>query len=136
MGELEDVTRRLAAIQDDLLGLPDGPSERRYELLKERDDLRRRASEFAAARDAHRSTADLKSELEALIKQRKETFKSRAGYVMGKGGNNAGPATAAWIKLSAQSRGASGLDRLNARIAMIEDALAARDDLLDGEGQS
>lgn len=43
VSRIEDVALRLAAIQEELLGLPDGPSERRYELLVERDALREQA---------------------------------------------------------------------------------------------
>ena len=48
------------------------------------------------------------------------------GYVMSKGGDNAGPASGAWVKLSSQTRAAGGLDWINVRISQIEDVLAER----------
>lgn len=45
---------------------------------------------------------------------------------MGKGGNNQGPASAAWVQLSASGRSASGVDRLNVRISHLEDVLSRR----------
>ena len=126
MGTTEEIALRLAAIQDELLALPAGPSERRYELLMEQDALRAAASEFAERADEQRSSAELTAELEALRNKRKSLVARRKGYVMSKGGDSAGPASAAWVRLSKQSRAASGVDRLSVRITQIEDELAAR----------
>lgn len=127
MNTVEEVTLRLAAIQDELLSLPKGPSTRRYELLKEQDGLRALASKFAVRADQGRASDDLRSELKALQQRRKSLVDSRAGYVMSKGGDSAGPASAAWIRLSKQSQSASGVDQLSVRISQIEDELAARE---------
>lgn len=126
MSRVEEIALRLAAIQDALLALPAGPSRERYDLLTEQDALREEAAEFAVQVDAGRSTADLEAELASLKRRRHEIVDSRRGYVMGKGGDNAGPASAAWVRLSGQSRSAAGLDQMNARISTIEDVLAAR----------
>lgn len=126
VSRVEDVTLRLAAIQEELLALPDGPSEKRYQLLVERDALREQAAEFAVDVDAERSTAELEAELLSLRRRRREIVESRSGYVMGKGGDSQGPASGAWVKLSGQSRSAAGLDHINVRISRIEDVLASR----------
>lgn len=131
MSRVEDVALRLAAIQDELTSLPEGPSLDRYDLLKEQDILRAEAGVFGVHVDTERSTKDLVAELESLKQRRKSIVSSRSGYVMGKGGNSAGPASGAWVKLSAESQSASGLDQLNVRISRIEDVLAARRDAQD-----
>ena len=126
MSTLEDVVGRLAAIQDELLALPAGPSKRRFDLLTEQDRLRGMAAEFAERRDEHRSADELRAELEALRKRHKSLVESRSGYVMGKGGDNAGPASGAWVSLSRDSKAASGADHLTVRLSQIEDELARR----------
>ena len=126
MSRVEDIALRLAAIHDELTALGDGPSAERYQLLTEQDSLRGEASGFAQQTDSERSTGELEAELVSLKRRRKGIVRSRSGYVMGKGGDNAGPASGAWVKLSEQSRSAAGLDQMNARISHIEDVLASR----------
>lgn len=126
MSGVEEIALRLAAIHDELAALPEGPSVARHELLKERDGLRRAASQYAADIDLERPTEALKAELASLRQQRRHLIESRSGYVMGKGGNNQGPASAAWVQLSASGRSASGVDRLNVRISHLEDVLSRR----------
>lgn len=127
MSTLEEVVGRLATIQDELLALPAGPSKRRFELLKEQDKLREMAAEFAEHRDEHRSDDELRAELDSLRTRQKSLVESRSGYVMGKGGDNAGPASGAWVGLSTDSKAASGAGRLSVRISQIEDELARRE---------
>lgn len=126
MTRLEEVTLRLAAIQDALMALPDGASSERHELLKERDALRAEAAGFSVDHDQNRSTQELEAELASLRHRRKQIVGARSGYATGKGGNNAGPASGAWVKLAEQSKSAGGLGVLNARISQIEDVLATR----------
>ena len=126
MSSVEDVSLRLAAIHDELAALPDGPSPERYILLKELDLLREEAAGFVANVDTERPTTDLEAELASLRRSRKQILDARKGYVMSKGGDNAGPASGTWVKLSIQSRSAAGVDRLNVRISRIEDVLASR----------
>ena len=123
---VKDVAVRLAAIQDALAALPDGPSGARYQLLKERDELRARAAEFAVNRDSNRLTTELESELDSLKRRREETVRSRTGFVTGKGGSNQGPVSGAWVKLGAQALSGGDLGWVNARISAIEDVLKER----------
>lgn len=121
-----EIALRLAAIQEELAALPDGPSADRYQLLKERDGLRLAAAQYAADIDSERPTEELQAELASLKQQRRQLVESRSGYVMSKGGNSQGPASAAWVKLSVSGRSASGVDRLNVRISHLEDVLSQR----------
>ena len=126
MSRVEEVALRLAVIHDELTALGDGPSPVRFQLLTEQDSLREEAAGFAEETDSERSTDDLEAELVSLRRRRKEIVRSRSGYVMGKGGDSAGPVSGAWVELSKQSRSAAGLDRMNVRISHIEDVLASR----------
>lgn len=129
---VEEIALRLAAIQGELAALPEGPSAERYQLLKERDGLRQAASQYAVDLDLKRPTEELEAELTSLKQRRRQLVESRSGYVMGKGGNNQGPASAAWVQLSVSARSASGIDALNVRISHLEDVLSQR----SGNGQT
>ena len=126
MSRVEEVALRLAVIRDELMALGDNPSTERYQLLTEQDSLRAEAGGFAEQSESERPTEHLEAELVALRGRRKGIVRSRSGYVMGKGGNSAGPASGAWVGLSKQSRSAAGLDRINVRISHLEDVLASR----------
>lgn len=88
LNRLEEVTLRLAAIRDELLALPEGPSPERFKLLTEQDALRAEASAFAEDADSHRSTEELKAALDSLTQRRRAILESRSGYVQqGRGAN-------------------------------------------------
>ena len=127
---VKEVALQLAAIRGKLLALPDGPSPERYQLLKEQDALRLKASEFAVDADRDKSTEELEAELVSLKHRRKEIVDSRSGYAMGSGGSNQAATSGAWVKLSAQAHAASDLDRLTARISHLQDVL------MDQEGDN
>lgn len=126
MSRVEELAKRLAEIQAELTELAGKPSPRMFELLTEQDALRAEAGGLAHSVDADRSTSELEAELASLVKLRKSLVDARTGYATGKGGNNAGPASGAWVTLNAQSHAASGVDRLTTRISHIEDVLASR----------
>ncbi len=131
---LDVITRRLAEIAALLSGSAREPSPEHFALLNERDRLRAEAVDFQMRKDEARSTRDLESELVELRRRLKSSVTSRTGYVMGKGGNNQGPASGAWLKLGLQSRESGDIARLNARIAEIEDELATRGPATRTEG--
>ena len=120
------VSKRLAEILVELDRLPPGPSPERFRLLVERDALRGDAGKFAVDALKSKTTKELESELHSLRQSRDELLSSHTGFVTAKGGNNAGPASGAWIGLSKKSLGAAGLDRFNQRISQIEDVLGER----------
>ncbi len=126
MDRVEELAIRPGALHDELTEMAGQPSARLYELLTERDALRAEAAGLTDSIDSERSTPELEAELAALIHLRKSLIDARTGYATGKGGNNAGPASGAWVTLNARSHAASGVDRLTARISKIEDVLAAR----------
>lgn len=123
---LDELNRRLAEIDASLDGDFKEPSTQHYELLLERDRLRRLAARYRSSRDGSRDTQALEAELGELIRRRKAEVSSRTGYVMAKGGNNHGPAPGAWVKLAARSWAASDVSRLNTRIGQIESELERR----------
>lgn len=126
MKTVDEIARRLGEIHGELSALPEGQSSQRYELLKERDELRNAAAEYASSADEGRSTQELEAELASLRRSRKQIVASKTGYATSKGGNNAGPASGAWVGLSQKSLAAGGLARLNMRIGRLEDEIAAK----------
>jgi hypothetical protein len=123
---LDELTRRLAEIDALLDGEARDPGAVQYALLNERDGLRALAARYRAGKDAGRSITELKSEMEALQRHRKSLLASRTGYVTGKGGNNHGAVSAAWVKLAAQGRGTGDFDRIDTRVTEIQDELRKR----------
>lgn len=128
LNRLEEVTLRLAAIRDELLALPEGPSPERFKLLTEQDALRAEASAFAEDADSHRSTEELKAALDSLTQRRRAILESRSGYVTSRGG---APTAGAWVGAEGRAQSAAHIERLNVRISEIEDEL--RDRAMSGE---
>lgn len=124
--DLDRVTQELAETQDALLALPDDAFADRYELLKRRDALRDQAAVFHQDRDAGRPLVDLRSELEALRARRESILSASTGFATSKGGNNAGPAAGAWVKLGVAARAGAGLDAIIVRVSELEDEIASR----------
>lgn len=125
---LDEINRRLAEIDELLDDEVREPSSEHYELLKERDALRNRAAQFSSSRDSRRTSDELRSELDSLRRGLKAELASHTGYVTSKGGGSHSATPGAWVKLAAQSRAGSEIDRLNARIAQIEAELERRED--------
>ena len=124
--DLSSVTRRLGEIAALLHGSAREPSPEHFALLSERDRLRAKAAHLHTAKDSGRSVSRLEAELASLRRRRQALVSERTGYATGKGGNNQGPGSAAWVKLAVQSREASDLTRLTTRISEIESELAMR----------
>lgn len=124
--DLSAVTRRLGEIAALLHGSAREPSPEHFALLSERDRLRAEAALLHTAKDSGRSVSQLEAELASLKRRRQALVSERTGYATGKGGNNQGPGSAAWVKLAVQSRDASDLTRLTTRISEIESELATR----------
>ncbi len=130
MPTVDELTARLSAIQLELDTLPPGPSAERYRLLLDQDAIREEARRIPAQNDAARTIPELDAELASLRDSRKSLVSDRSSYAMSKGGNNSGPASAAWVQLKQSAQAASGIDRLTVRIAQIEDELARRRSVL------
>jgi hypothetical protein len=124
--DLGSITRRLGEIAALLHGSTRDPSPEHFALLSERDRLRAEAAQLQTGKDSGRSISQLEAELASLQRGRRALVSERTGYATGKGGNNQGPGSAAWVKLAAQSREAGGLSRLTTRIIEIESELARR----------
>ena len=123
---IEELTGRLAEIQDQISAMASGASREKFALLTERDQLRDHAKDFRRSTDANRSTSSLQAELDEHKSRRRQTVRSRTGYVMAKGGNSAGPASGAWVKLGRQGLSGGNLGTMNVRISELEDELASR----------
>ena len=124
--DLDFIARRLSEISALLDGPSRDPSPEHLALLSERDQLRAEATRLRTGKDTGRSVAQLEAELASLQRRRRALVAARSGYATGKGGNNQGPASAAWVKLSVQGREAAGLTQLTTRISEIESELARR----------
>lgn len=127
MAEIEDIVRRLAAIQDSLLALDRGASPERFRLLQERDALRDMAVQFAPDADAGRSTTELQAELASWKRRRKTILDRSTGYVFGDSADSAGRVGAAFVEARGESGPGALLDEANRRIARIEELLAERE---------
>lgn len=123
---LDDLTRRLGEIQGELAALPCGASPQRYDLLNERDRLRRAATAYRTRSSENRTTEQLEAELAALKKRRKQSIAQRTGFATAKGGGNQSPSSGAWVKLGSQALAGDDMGAVNARISVIEDILVKR----------
>jgi hypothetical protein len=127
--DLDDVTRKLAEVQDRLLGLPDEAHAERYELLQERDRLRALAAEFRVDFEARRTDADLLAELAALRSRLAAVERDRIDMVGQSGGSlSAGPGADGWggVQLNEQIDDAQGVGPLRERIGRIKGILTDR----------
>ncbi|MDX2342880.1 MAG: hypothetical protein QNL12_03710 [Acidimicrobiia bacterium] len=70
MSPVATLIRDLAAIQNQLIALPDDAFTERFELLRRQEQLRLEAEEHAAGADRERPTEDLRAELASLRLQR------------------------------------------------------------------
>jgi hypothetical protein len=130
MRSLDDITRDLAQVTDDLLALSAEDYARRYELLTRQDELREEASEYHIDLDAQRPVVDIRAELAETTKQRNAEAARLAGRNMMSGpggtGMSAGAVSAAMVESVLKANANSPIVSLNARIALLEAALAAK----------
>jgi beta-glucosidase-like glycosyl hydrolase len=124
MAEIDDLVKRLSAVQERLLALPDGAFAERYQLQREQDELRTIASEFAIDLDADRADDDLVKELRALRVQFAAGHKQRIDLV-GQAGSDQQSALGG-VSLNAAISEAQGTNALEARIARIRGILKDR----------
>lgn len=123
---IDDITRDLARVQDQLLGLASDDFSARYPLLKEQDALRHEAEAFAADWDAQRPTGELVIELaEARSRLQEETDRVSMSGIAGIGGS-AGIVGGAMASLTITAKRASDLDAIKARVAKLESLLTER----------
>lgn len=130
---LENLNRRLAEIQDQLLELGPGDFAARHELHTERDHLRGLARGRGADRDAQRSSEELRAELDArktTLAEIKKGMVNTAGMAGGGGagsGSYEGPLDG--MKINNAIRSARGVDQLVQRITHLESILQERGEL-------
>lgn len=128
---LEDLNRRLAEIQDELLALDDDDFAARYELMLERDQIRAQVREAAADRDADRPTEELRAELAArksALEELKRGMVNTAGMAGGGGGGTGayeGPLDG--MKINNAIRSAQDTDELVRRITHLEGLVRQRE---------
>ena len=125
----EDINRRLAEIQKQIWELDPNDFATKYELQKERDELRDRVR-AAVDVDNDRSTEDLLAELgerRKALTLAQESMVSSAGMSGGGGadaGSFEGPSDG--VKLNTEIVAASGAQQLAQRIAKLETILSER----------
>ncbi len=108
MNAVETLVRQLAAIQNQLIALPDDAFTQRFELLRRQEELRSAAAHHAAGTDMERPTEDLLAELVSLRLQLDRTDRGTVS--------------------PASKSGVSGLSRyrIEGRIGRIKDILIDR----------
>lgn len=128
-GSREEITRRLAEIDEELWSLDAGDFKTKYGLQKERDGLRA-IVRSEVDMDADRSTEDLLAELEARRKaltQIQKSMVNSAGMSGGGGdgaGSFAGPADG--VRLNTEIVAGTGAQELSQRISKLETILTQR----------
>ncbi|MFV1969565.1 MAG: hypothetical protein ACC683_01025 [Acidimicrobiia bacterium] len=129
MPDATDITARLADVQRRLLDLPDDAFAEKYELLKERDQLRDEAAGFAEMIDSERSEDDLLRELAALRNRMKSIEGKRIDLVMQAGSGGASTSemgNLGGVKINKGIDDAFGLPKIKARIGVIKGTLNDR----------
>lgn len=130
MRSIEDITRDLAQVTDDILALPEDDFAQRFELQTRQDQLREEASRYHIDVDAQRPIADIRAELAEATKRRNAEASRLAGRNMMSGpggtGASAGAVSAAMVELTLKANANSPIGSLNLRIAVLESALVAR----------
>ncbi len=125
-GSRDEISRRLAEIDEELWSLDAGDFTTKYELQKERDRLRA-IVRSEVDRDADRSTEDLLAELESRRKaltQIQKSMVNSAGMSGGGDGSSAGPADG--VRLNTGIVAATGAQELSQRISKLETLLTKR----------
>ncbi len=125
----EEISRRLAKIDEELWSLDTGDFKRKYELQIERDHLRA-IVRSEVDRDADRSTEDLLAELEARRKALTKIQKSmvNSAGMSGGGGDGAGSyvGPADGVRLNTGIVAGTGAKELSQRISKLETILTHR----------
>ncbi len=127
--EIDELTRKLADIQRQLLDLPDDAFAERFELRKQQDVLRSEAASHAQDLDKARSTPDLLSELSGLRSQMRAIEKQRIDLVMQAGSGGASTAemgNLGGVKINRGIDEALGLPKIKARIGLLKGILTDR----------
>ena len=127
--DLTELTSRLAAVDEAIRALPDDAFADKHVLLKQRDQLREQAAEYAADRDAGRSDHELLSELSGLRSQLKALDKQKINLVTqaGGGAGNAGNmGNLGGVSLNIRMSEATGANRIQSRIGVIKGVLTNR----------
>ncbi len=123
----EEITRRLAEIDEELWSLDAGDFRTKYELQSERDRLRA-IVRSEVDMDADRSTEDLLAELKArrrALTQIQKSMVNSAGMSGGGGaGAYAGPADG--VRLNTEIVAGTGAKELSQRISKLETILTQR----------
>lgn len=128
-GSREQITRRLAEIDEELWSLDAGDFKTKYELQSERDRLRA-IVRSEVDRDADRSTEDLLAELEARRKTLTQIQKSMVNSAGMSGGGGAGAGSfegpADGVRLNTEIVAGTGAKELFQRISRLETILTQR----------
>lgn len=127
MEKLDQLNRRLAAIQDELSSLPDDDFARKHALMRERDFLRAEAAAYRDDLTSTRPSTDIIKEIRAL---RKKVAGAQSGYAnavgLAGGFDGTGGAAASSIGLNSGIDEGQGIEQTLRRIAALESILADR----------
>lgn len=128
MDALTEIIKQLADLGGEIYSLPDDAFAEKYELMKKRDVLREKASQYSVDVDKGRSTEELLAELAAMRTQLKQIDDQRIDLVLQSGGGSqSGPSSLGGISLNTQISESAGAGRLHTRIAAIKSVLSDRD---------
>lgn len=122
----DELRRRLAEIQDELLATPDDDFSSRHRLRSEQDRLRDQLRDQAEAMDAERPRSELEAKLAALRERLRAIDKDRIDLVSqsgGAGGGTGGGYAPAEIGLNRSIADAQGAEAIKARMAKLEQLL-------------
>jgi hypothetical protein len=129
MSDTTDITAKLADVQKRLLDLPDDAFAEKFELLKERDQLRDEAADYSETLDRNRSDEELLRELAALRSQAQSIEDQRIDLVMqaGSGGVMTGEmGNLGGVKINKAIEDGQGLPKIRSRIGIIKGILNDR----------
>ncbi len=129
MSDTTDITAKLADVQKRLLDLPDDAFAEKFELLKERDQLRDEAAHYSETLDRNRSDEELLRELAALRSQAQSIEDQRIDLVMqaGSGGVMTGEmGNLGGVKINKAIEDGQGLPKIRSRIGIIKGILNDR----------
>lgn len=129
MADPTDITVKLADVQKRLLELPDDAFAEKFELLKERDELRDEAAGYAEALDRNRTDEELLRELASLRARAQAIEDQRIDLVMqaGSGGATSGEmGNLGGVQINKAIEDGHGLPRIRSRIGIIKGILNDR----------
>ncbi len=129
MPDATDITAKLADVQKRLLDLPEDAFAEKFELLKERDQLRDAAAGYAETLDRNRTDEELLRELAALRAQAQTIEDQRIDLVMqaGSGGAATGEmSNLGGVKINQAIEDGHGLPKIRSRIGIIKGILNDR----------